>query len=505
MFVEAFIVRMGSKIESNKEKNIIISIFLFIIFAIYPFYIENGYYGIDKAKNDFLCLTLLVFIPLILITCIVKWINIKKADKLMIRKHTTDIFMSFYILIILISTCLGIDKKIALFGYQGWYMGGMLIIALGIIYYCISNFYIATNNLIYTILISTALVFILGILNRFNIWPIEIMATNEYAFLSTLGNIGWYCGFMSVLAPIGLTLFVLKKNQSGLEHFLYGIYVFIVCMAGLTLEADGVFVFFVSCFALLAMLAIKGGETELKYFFEMLIIWTLTGQVIHLLRSFFPNRYRGAGGDSLCGLFNNSYITLWIMLVIIGIYYCCYRKKWLLSPVFKRFMTLVPFIVILVYLAWIVIALIKANPDWGNGRGAAMRIGMMIYGNQPITGKLIGLGPDCFGVYYLNSSDIFEFGLSIFGNNILTNAHNELLTNLVNIGLLGTIAFYGIIFTFIIRAYKYSNKDARLLLIIPCLLSYLTYNLIGYAQILNFPYLILLIAVGEGWIRSKDI
>ena len=90
----------------KKNRNIVIKIFLFFIFAIYPFYIENGYDGIDSAKNEFLFLCLLFFIPLMLIARIIKWLsdsiaNKKLTDKNVIRSRVSldcvDFFMALYV------------------------------------------------------------------------------------------------------------------------------------------------------------------------------------------------------------------------------------------------------------------------------------------------------------------------------------------------------------------------------------------------------------------------
>ena len=57
--------------------------------------------------------------------------------------------------------------------------------------------------------------------------------------------------------------------------------------------------------------------------------------------------------------------------------------------------------------------------------------------------KLLGAGPDCFAGYLeqVLPGGTVLFDKGYFAGSIFTNAHNEWLTTLINLGVLGTAAY----------------------------------------------------------------
>ena len=60
--------------------------------------------------------------------------------------------------------------------------------------------------LIRSIIVVSSLTFVLGILNRYKVDPFQVM--HDPVFLSTLGNINWFCGYWSVIYPLSFSLFL---------------------------------------------------------------------------------------------------------------------------------------------------------------------------------------------------------------------------------------------------------------------------------------------------------
>lgn len=80
------------------------------------------------------------------------------------------------------------------------------------------------------------------------------------------------------------------------------------------------------------------------------------------------------------------------------------------------------------------VSLLRFDRYWGNGRGAAWTAGWKTFAAMPSARKLVGAGPDCFESCVYSDPQIAEMLHSVFGTSRLTNAHNELLTVLVNTG-----------------------------------------------------------------------
>lgn len=91
-----------------------------------------------------------------------------------------------------------------------------------------------------------------------------------------------------------------------------------------------------------------------------------------------------------------------------------------------------------------------------------------------------------------------------FGDNRLTNAHNELLTSLVNIGITGTIFYFGFFLSSMIRCLKEAGKKQYLLIPAGCIFCYLIHNTVSFAQVLNLPYIFVIVAMGERMLRGDN-
>lgn len=79
-----------------------------------------------------------------------------------------------------------------------------------------------------------------------------------------------------------------------------------------------------------------------------------------------------------------------------------------------------------------------------------------------------------------------------------------MLTSLVNLGVLGTIAFVGIFVTFYIRCMKRGKEDYIAYIFAVCVVCYFTNNLVSFAQLYNIPYLFLLLGIGGAYLREFE-
>ena len=89
-------------------------------------------------------------------------------------------------------------KDITLWGEEGWYMGLVPLLLLCGISFFISRLWQGDGNLAYLIMGASAVVFLLGICNRYSFYPISL-AGSQPGFISTLGNINWFCGFFLII------------------------------------------------------------------------------------------------------------------------------------------------------------------------------------------------------------------------------------------------------------------------------------------------------------------
>ena len=106
-------------------------------------------------------------------------------------------------------------------------------------------------------------VFLLGILNRYGINPLGMVSAGP-GFISTIGNINWYCGYWSVIFPLGAGWFLFleqAKDESTKKYLmkksLLLLYTAVGFTAGVTQGSD-------SCLLVLAALVVLTGSLSMK-------------------------------------------------------------------------------------------------------------------------------------------------------------------------------------------------------------------------------------------------
>lgn len=143
------------------------------------------------------------------------------------------------------------------------------------------------------------------------------------------------------------------------------------------------------------------------------------------------------------------------------------------------------------------------DEDLGNGRGAAWMCSMDAYREMDHIHKLVGIGPDCYADYIYDVAEIAERVVDRFGDQLrLTNAHNEWLTVLINMGTLGLFCYAGIFATAFVRFMRRAKKQALLYVCAMAICTYTAHNMVSFQQALNTPYVFMILGIGEGLVRG---
>lgn len=137
--------------------------------------------------------------------------------------------------------------------------------------------------------------------------------------------------------------------------------------------------------------------------------------------------------------------------------------------------------------------------EWGNRRGMLWQMAWQGFCRGDLKQKLLGAGPDCFAGYLeqVLPGGTVLFDKGYFAGSIFTNAHNEWLTTLINLGVLGTAA-YAAVFLTALRKYRRNSMAIMLLF------TYGMYSLISFQQVLNTPFFFLLLGVCEAEQRMNQ-
>lgn len=523
--------------------NAVVVLYMVLLIAVMPFYSTEGFARIGTDKAVFFTKTAVYLggIAAFAAACygivwVVRCFQGKAAQRLLLS--VTDVFAGLYGICLVISYACSDYKESVLWGASGWYMGLWTQLLLIGSYFLISRFGRLHKWLFYLMLPVSGIVFALGILNRFGIFPID-MQLEHVQFISTVGNINWYCGYLVTVFFGGVFLWWLeggrsvkdrisKKRDGGTEksrsRYLFLTLYVAVGFGTLVTQGSSSGLFTLTVMSLVFFfLSAKKEELMLQFWRLMILLWCVC-LVVFGIRLLFPESltYRDTVGD----IFTYSVFPMIMITMSVGTYFLLKRiiaKKGYPEKGFR-------------ILAWIgiggalgagilLVALITINtlhpgslgklseipfltfsPLWGSRRGSTWRAGVMCFLEQDFLHKLVGVGPDGMSafLYQNGSEELLSLVREAFGNATLTNAHNEWLTVLVNTGLLGLICYVGMIVSAVVRYMKSRNGNAIAGAAGFCLLAYTVNNMFSFQQAMNVSAMFFILGIGEAFLRRRE-
>ncbi len=535
----------------REGSSLLMSAYLFVLFCIYPFYIKHGYEDIGDAKYEFYRYITLGGFALILLLGLGGlvgaglWKNRGAGEVRNSREKAgsrsrkirwtgtysvTDGLVLLYGISTVLSFLCSDYIRDAFWGEDQWYMGLVSQLLFVASYFLVSRLWEWEEKLVLVFLAASSGIFLLGILNRFSIYPLGIESV-DHGFLATLGNINWYCGYWSVLFPLGFMLYWRMEEiwlrLAGAGAVMLGLGTGISQGSASAFLVLGALYLFVFCLSF-------HRNQDMKRWMELVIWYGLCCQVLRLWRILIPTAFTYYE-SSLSGWMTSSGLTGWVT-VGMGLLYLIFclaeKKKGLEIRNFKMLRQIL--LLILGIGTGIYILLMSLNTSlkegfyflkdipfltfsrqWGNARGATWRAGLEIFNSLPFWKQLTGVGPDCFARHLYTLPLLAEEIRDQFLGARLTNAHNEWLTMLVNQGWIGLLSYAGIFLTAVFRWTKDGRpgqKEAArppacdanqrwLLLFGMSAFAYMIHNMVSFQQILSTPFVFLILGMGEGLSR----
>ena len=492
--------------------------YLIIILIIFPLFMKNGYEKIGETKFVFWKYITISVVIIFAFLLLLQFLCQKRKDIYLFNEKNfsvTDVCFIFYGCSIILSYSVSAYKETALWGSNGWFMGCLTHLLLIAVYFGISRLWKYQDMIWITVLLGSVIVFLLGIMNRFSIYPLPVQQSQP-DFISTLGNINWFCGYWSVLWPVGVCIFIFSNALW--VRLVSGIYLIIAGVTGVIQGSSSAFLSIFMVYYLLFLICRKKRQW-IKHYLWSGILWCISCQLVRLLRLFFPDRYNYAT-DNLCGWITGNSATIYIGILLGAGYLVLYLMERgdrvkiyeiLKSALMQKIIIGIPIILLLIYL---VIAglntkleqgiwglkgneLFLLNGKWGSTRGITWSAGLQIFSELSLAEKLLGVGPDCFAEYAYGNQELSRMLSQEFGSLRLTNAHNEWITALVNLGIVGLCSYMGIFFSVLIKYLRWGNQNQRFFIPVLCAVSYGIHNIVSFAQILNLPFLILILGMSE--------
>lgn len=515
--------------------NSILTAYFLVITVLYPLFIQDGYHGIGNTKFSFFRNATLMTAGVLLFLLVIKLLYevFCQRKKISIAEHyrklsVTDWFVYGYLVSVLLSYLFTLYQKEAFWGAEGWYMGLCSQLMFIGIYFFFSRYFIWRKEFLYAILGCSFLIFLLGVLNRYSIYPIEL-AGQVPTFISTLGNINWFCGYLAVISPLGVAWYWngTETDEDTGEAYLWakrvisGIYVWIAFLVGIIQGSSSVSLVFASVFLLLFYHSFDENGKMLR-FLELCLLFIFSCQTARILR-YVPGMKMNYEG-SLSNLLAEGNLILYIGIGILILYLLMhilirkgqfrisrYRKlrcaSWVIGiglPVLYTILLIANSLLPNGLPGLAGQSAFTFNQSFANSRGATWESAFLAYLHMSPSQKLVGIGPDCYAKYIYAVPDLAERVYAWFGDARLTNAHNEWLTILVNIGGLGLFSYAGIFISTAVRFLRKAKEQPMLYLFAAAVLSYCIHNMVSFQQVLSTPFVFLIMGLGEGMCRQSS-
>lgn len=515
--------------------------YIVVITAVLPFYSENGYSYIATEKSLFFrrvsiqmgkAVLLLLFIYIVFSGAVYLWSRknrgreeIPKELWAAVRRKfsAADIFAGLYGLALVISYLCSEYKERAKWGAEGWFMGLYIQLILLAAYFLVSKFWKPRKFYFYLMFGASAVVFLLGYLNRFGVYPIEMELRNS-SFISTIGNMNWYCGYVVTVLFVGVAFFWQKGSKGRGQksgRILLALYSGLGFGTLVTQGSTSGIVTLGAVMLALFILSVGAGE-RMQRFWGIALLLSGVCLATSVVRAVFPERLDFT--DEFVDLLTTGAMPI-VMTILSGIFLLwtnlakrrgTYREKSVKTV--ARVIMIIVSISLVAFIAMIVLNTVRPgslgslsenkafifSSGWGSNRGETWNAGIQCFLAQDPLHKLVGVGPDAMVAYLYNSADqgLLDSLKAAFGPLYLTNVHNEWLTLLVDVGILGLVSFVGMIACAAVKFLRQIGKNPMAAACGFALFAYTVNNIFSFQQIMNVTSLYVIMGMGAAFLSA---
>lgn len=410
----------------------------------------------------------------------------------------------------------------AFYGALGWYLGLVTQLLFLAVYFMVSRLWQRRDWMIGLWMLALGAVTLLGYLNRFGVNPLRMEGTSPQ-YISTIGNINWYCGY--IVTGVSLLAYELwqewgkagKKRVHGAGLVVLGIGLASLVTQG---SSSGIVALLVLA-GVFYLLSVRDAG-KMRRFWSGCILLSGVCLLTWVIRRIWPWAITYTEGTT--ELLTGSPLPFFMMGVSLLGWFLAYRSSrtgrfrtgiWRLAGVAAwtaAGAVLVLFFVLLAVNtrhpgsigALSEMGAFTFDASWGSNRGITWTAGITCFLDQDIPGKLVGVGPDSMAMYIHSGVNpaLKQTVEEYFGRFMLTNAHNEWLTVLINEGLLGAVGYIGLMLTAICRFLKKGKEDALAGAAGMGILAYTVNNIFSFQQVMSTSTVFLLLGIGECCLRG---
>lgn len=515
----------------------LMTIYVLFYLCVFPFATHDKYFDILDFRFKLYWIPTLIYGILFLVLGILYLIADKrenggaltaklkenlKWNVLKTKLTKTDICFIALIFIMTLSVIFADYQYEALWGSRGRFNGLVLWLMFFIAYWLVTRFYHFKKWHLYAYLIAACLPEIWGITDFFLLDLLHFhtgaAADYIYTFVSSVGNINTYTNMVALHLGASVALFVLAKDKW--EMILSGIALVIASFAIIMGISDNGIMAAGTVFAFLPFVAWNSRRSIVHYF--MALSTFVTGIIVTAQLTIGRATMADCDGGSVFVTIGKTtagfafMIAVWVLTVILML---AFRKAAGQEKKSARCAKRVWAILVALGMVTVLAVFVDANrgnhadiwapyqnilifsDTWGTGRGVNWRFALEYFTKEAgLLKKFIGNGPD---TYYIITMDHFKHAMRDAGYGIFDSAHNEYLEYLTTIGILGTLAYMGVIVTSLGQMFK-NLKSSFAIACGFAVLAYAVQAIVNIAIPITTPILMMLLYVGISIVRRSE-
>lgn len=493
------------------------NLYLLSLFSLFPIFMTKKLFHV---RTDRLYFFITATIALLVLTAgAYIFGKDKKHLRTVYQMSVSDWSFIAFTGICLISAIFSSYGEAAFTGSGGRNSGFLLMAVYLLSYFLISRNFRYIEEIFTFFAIMSSVICFIAVLNEFNIDPFALISviskSQQKDFITTIGNINTFSGFVCVSLPICIIMSVMTKKT--VLRIIY------LAAAGINMTGlivgnslSGYFAF-LCVITLLFVYCCKSMEKLFGYFLTLSVL-LISIKLLRLFSYIHQDKYKNLSDISKYLVYDNIVYILIIIAAILTAttFLLSKRSEGKELPRYIRYiaggvvgLAWGALLFIFIYFSFIdtktdlgsFATVLRLNDKWGTHRGYAWIRSIYLLRSNGLKNFLIGSGPDTFGQMMKAS---FNADMIKRHGKVFDSAHNEFLHYLVTTGVTGVAAYISLIVTILYRCIKRCKDRIPFLIVIFVIISYCSQSLFNVATPIITPYIFVFLGIAEGLLRNND-
>lgn len=501
--------------------------YIFTLFSLYLLFFTNGYLNIQETRARFFTFSTIVLSGLCLLSFLLT-VLILKFDRGYVFEaplgatlrgiaqglSVTDYAMLAFVFCCAIGTLFSGYPAQSFSGGYGRFMGLQMYLLIALMYFLVSRGYHFQNVSLSFLLATTGFMTVVAVLQYLKFDPFGLYQGIEQSqkgiFISTIGNINFFSGYIALVLPISACSFCFCEKQS--SKIVYAASTLLCFLSLLVSRTASGLVAAVVLFFFLGLYAFKNMQILKRYLFVILLFFLAT-KLLRLLIALRQGQTYPT--DAVFHELIDSNIMYVPLILSLGLFLflhywqfsghsgCLLLKKlrfWFALYAIGA-LALVSFCVV-----WFSFVnkqqdigvfgeYFRLNKQWGTGRGEIFASAIAAFAKFNPFQKLFGFGMDMFKII---TRDFMIVTVDTQNRYVVYDqTHNELLGYLLSAGALGVTSYVVFVVSQIVKSVQKCQQEPLLLAFAIGMTCYFIQSMSNIAEPMVAPLFFLVIAITE--------